>query len=139
MSNNTSSKSSVADNTHSDITNRQTVSINNPYVASYNSTSNRITKVTINESETVVEFKGNNKYYSWITIDPNTYILADGEKYKLKRADGIGISPNKTTFEAPNNDYYFKLVFPSLPITTNTFDLIESPDSEWKYYGVRIR
>ena len=108
-------------------------------MASYNSTSNSIVKVTADENKTIVEFKGNNENYSWITIDPNIYILADDKKYKLLQAEGIGISPNKTNFSTPNNDYYFKLVFPALPKSTSVFDIIETPDSEWKYYGIRIR
>lgn len=130
---------SKTNNLQPDVNNGQAVSINNPYVASYNSASNKITKVIANESETIVEFRGNNGYYSWISIDPNTYIVADGKKYKLQNAEGIGISPNKTNFSTPNNEYTFKLFFPPIPTATNSFDLIESPDSEWKYYGIRIR
>lgn len=138
-SNSTSSKSSAIYDTHSDTTTWQSVSISNPHVASYNSTSNSIVKVTADENKTIVEFKGNNENYSWITIDPNIYILADDKKYKLLQAEGIGISPNKTNFSTPNNDYHFKLVFPARPKSTSVFDIIETPDSEWKYYGIRIR
>lgn len=138
-SNKGSNKSSTKNQDHPIDTIGKSVTVYNPSVSSYNSTSNIITKVTANENETVVEFKGNNGYYSWITIDPNTYILADGKRYKLQRTEGIGISPNKTSFSKANTDYSFKLYFAPIPSSTTSFDLIESPDSDRKYYGIRIR
>lgn len=119
------------------------VVVNNPKVASTTSSRTFITKVIANDRETIIEFNGNNSsitsYYTWITISPNSYIMANGQKYKLKSAEGIGIDPKKTYFDKPNTDYTFKLIFPPIPLNVSSFDFIESPDSDWKFYGVKIR
>jgi len=119
------------------------VTINNPSVTSSTTSRLHITKVIANEKETMVEFRGNNNsltgYYTWVTISPYTYIMANGKRYTLKRSEGIAIDPKKTYFNHPNTDYTFKLIFPSIPPNVSSFDLIESQESEWKFYGVRIR
>lgn len=120
-----------------------TVTIQNPTITSSTASRTHITKVVATETETIVEFKGNNNsmdgYYTWVTISPYTYILANGKRYTLKGAEGIGVDPKKTYFNQPNTDYSFKLIFPPMPSNVTSFDLIESADSEWKFYGVRIR
>lgn len=65
--------------------------------------------------------------------------MANGQKYTLKSAEGIGIDPKKTYFNQPNTDYTFKLIFPPIQSNVSSFDFIESPDSDWKFYGVKIR
>lgn len=124
-------------------TSQNQVVVNNPSIASTTASRTRITKVTANEYETIIEFSGNNNsmtgYYSWVTISPQSYIMANGQKYTLTRAEGIGITPKKTYFNSPDTDYTFKLYFPAIPLNVSTFDFIESPESEWKFYGVRIR
>lgn len=119
------------------------VVVNNPTVTSTTASRTKITKVTANEKETIIEFSGNNAsltgYYEWITISPYAYIMANGQKYILKDAVNIGIDPHKTYFNQPNTEYTFSLIFPSLPLNVSSFDFIESPESDWKFYGVRIR
>lgn len=125
------------------INNAGPVTVNNPKVASTTANRTYITKVIANNSETLIEFQGNNNsmsgYYTWISISPNSYIIANGQRYNLVRAEGIGVEPTKTYFNNPNTNYSFKLYFPPLPQNTTTFDFIESLESEWKFYGVKIR
>lgn len=119
------------------------VVVNNPSISSTTANRTYITKVTANDRETIIEFKGNNNsmtgYYTWITISPYAYIMANGQRYTLKSAEGIGVDPKKTYFNQPNTDYTFKLIFPPIPSNVASFDFIESPDSDWKFYGVKIR
>ncbi len=127
----------------SSINNSESVTINNPSVASTTASRTYITRVISNNSETVIEFQGNNNsitgYYTWVSISPNSYIIANGQRYNLVKAEGIGVEPTKTYFNNPNTNYSFKLYFPPLPQNTSTFDFIESQESEWKFYGVKIR
>lgn len=117
--------------------------ITNPSVKSTTSSRTHIERVTINQFETKIEFKGNNSgltsYYTWVTISPDSYIIVNGQRYKMKRAEGIGISPNKTYFNSPNTDYTFILYFPAIPKSASSLDFIESDDSDWKFYGVKLK
>lgn len=119
------------------------VVVNNPSISSTTASRTRITKVIANKYETIIEFSGNNNsmtgYYTWVTISPQSYIMANGQRYTLTRAEGIGITPKKTYFNSANTDYTFKLYFPAIPLNVSFFDFIESTESEWKFYGVRIR
>ena len=68
-----------------------------------------------------------------------TYILVNGTKYTLTRTDGIEIAPEKTYFSYAGQDITFTLYFPPISDTATSIDLIESIDSEWKFYGIKIR
>ncbi len=123
--------------------NQEPVIVNNPTIASTTASRIHISKVIANETETIIEFSGNNNsmtgYYTWITISPNSYIMANGKKYTLTRAEGIGVDPQKTYFSRGNTDYIFKLYFPALPLNISSFDFIESNESDWKFYGIKLR
>lgn len=63
----------------------------------------------------------------------------NGTKYKLTRTDGIEMAPEKTYFSYAGQDITFTLYFPPIVDTVASIDLIESIDSEWKFYGIKIR
>lgn len=119
------------------------ISITDPSVRSATSSTTRIKNVTITDTETIIEFIGNNNsmtgYYTWITISPDSYIVVNGQRYRMKSADGIGVDPAKTYFNAPNTNYSFTLHFPAIPKTATSLDFIESDESDWKFYGVRLK
>lgn len=114
-----------------------------PYIDFCHSSSARIKKITITSKETIVEFSCNNVtqggYFQWINIDKNTYIVVDGKKYPLSRAEGIAVAPNKTNYSKIGETKYFKLIFPAIPKGTTSLDLVEPGDSEWKFYGVSLK
>lgn len=117
--------------------------VTNPTVRSTTASRTHIKNITISDTETKIEFEGNNNsmtgYYTWVTILPDSYIVVNGQRYRMKRAEGIGVSPAKTYFNNPNTNYNFTLYFPAIPKTATTLDFIESDDSEWKFYGVRLK
>ena len=119
------------------------ISITDPSVRSATSSTTRIKNVTITDTETIIEFIGNNNsmtgYYTWITISPDSYIVVNGQRYRMKSADGIGVDPAKTYFNAPNTNYSFTLHFPAIPKTATSLDFIESDERDWKFYGVRLK
>ena len=59
--------------------------------------------------------------------------------YTMTKAEGIEISPAKTNFSYSGQKLTFKLYFPSIPKDTKTFDLVENSDSEWRWYGIKLR
>lgn len=103
----------------------------------------KIKSVKLARDYTAIEITSNNQsgnsYYQWCNINRNTYILVNGTKYTLTRTDGIEIAPEKTYFSYAGQDLTFTLYFPPISDTATYIDLIESIDSEWKFYGIKIR
>lgn len=75
----------------------------------------------------------------WCNIDRNTYIMVDGKRYTMTKAEDIKIAPDKTYFSYPGQEITFTLYFPAIPSSATSMDLIESPNSSWKFYGIKIR
>jgi V8-like Glu-specific endopeptidase len=114
-----------------------------PYVDFAHCSYNRIKQVTITENETIIDFSCVNieedGYFEWISINKDTYIVYGDNKYKLKKAEGIEFAPNKTYYEKVGETKYFKLIFPAIPKSVTSFDLIEPGDSDWKFYGISLK
>lgn len=102
----------------------------------------KIERVQINFAQTIVHFEYDNSANrsGWVTISPNTYIISynTGKKYRLAKAEGIPIEPQKYNFSSPYERIRFKLIFPALPKGTTQFNLIESESSSWKFYGIKL-
>ena len=103
----------------------------------------RIKSVKLAKDYTAIEIISNNQsgnsYYQWCNIDRNTYILVNGIRYTLTRTDGIDIAPQKTYFSYAGQDITFTLYFPPISDNATSIDLIESADSDWKFYGIKIK
>jgi S1-C subfamily serine protease len=112
-----------------------------PSISNSYSNSTTINKVTLNADYTIVEITYTNRYSSggWCSIGKDTYISVGGKKYTMTKAEGIEISPAKTNFSYSGQKLTFKLYFPSIPKDTKTFDLVENSDSEWRWYGIKLR
>lgn len=130
-----------------DYSNNTTIShdktINNPIITTNCSWNTKVLSIRLSKDYTIVTLSDNNLtrdggYYSWMTIDPQTYILANGQKYKLIKAEGIALSPSLTYFSHAGETKTFTLYFPPIPQTTSSIDLIESMTSEWRFYGIKI-
>ncbi len=132
-------------NTHSDKTSYISgKTYNNPSIRTNCSNNTKILSVTLEGNRTIVKMSDNNRtrnggYYTWMTIDPNTYIKVNGKKYSLIRAEDIAISPNRTSFSYEGETKTFTLYFPAIPKTTTSMDLIESVSSEWQFYGIQLK
>lgn len=117
--------------------------ISYPSVRSSTAERTKIKSVTLGRDYTAVEITSNNLsgniYYQWCNIDRNTYILVNGIRYTMTKAEGIKIAPEKTYFSYAGQDITFTLYFPSVPTSAASMDLIESADSSWKFYGIKIR
>jgi hypothetical protein len=65
--------------------------------------------------------------------------MVDGKRYTMTKAEDIKIAPDKTYFSYPGQEITFTLYFPAIPSSATSMDLIESPNSLWKFYGIKIR
>ena len=57
----------------------------------------------------------------------------------MTKAEGIKIAPEKTYFTHTGENIAFTLYFPSIPESVTSINLIESIDSDWKFYDIKIR
>lgn len=116
---------------------------NHPQVTSKGDNKLTLISVTISPESTVLELSDNNSYnggyYQWFSISPDAYISVNGTKYKLRSAEGIALAPNVTYFSYANETKTFRLTFPPIPSNTTSFDFIESQDSQWKLFGIKLR
>lgn len=139
----TCSSSSTGGSSYSGNITSSSNTISYPSVRSSTTERARIKSVTLGRDYTAVEIISNNQsgssYYQWCNIDRNTYILVNGTRYTMTKAEGIKIAPDKTYFSYAGQDITFTLYFPSIPTSATSMDLIESADSEWKFYGIKIR
>ena len=89
----------------------------------------KVVSVSLQDNQTVLTLSDNNRtkdggHYSWITLDKNAYIVTNGQRYTLKRAEGIALSPDKTYFSFAGETKTFTLYFPPIPKTTTSIDFI---------------
>lgn len=115
-----------------------------PKVADNGDSRLKVTKVTLTDEETILEFFSDAKmsdsdgYYEWCCIDPNAYIIANGQRYTLTRAEGIEKSPGRTTYPKLTMSLDFKLYFPAIPKSTKVIDFSETGDSSWSVSGIEL-
>ena len=95
-----------------------------------------ILRVLIRESETQIDFgySADNIYSrgGWIRIDPNTHLKNQKTSniYKMVKAEGIPIAPEKTHFNTHTDWQFFTLFFEPLPLEDQIIDFIE-PEYEF--------
>ena len=107
--------------------------ISYPLVKSSTATQ-RIKTIIFSDIYTAIEIVLD-KELLWMKIDKNTYVVADGVNYYLKKADGIEVSPQKT--EHPKSGDTFTLYFAPITAYVWTIDLIE-PNSSWVWHGINV-
>lgn len=115
-----------------------------PKVSSRDDSKLYIEKVTLGANSTVLDMVSyNGALYQWCDISRNSYLMANGKKYNLTKADGIAYSPLHTDY--PNYEsghevsLHFKLYFPPLPKGTTSFDFSEGTSSGWNLSGVELK
>lgn len=101
-----------------------------------------ISKVELGRNYTILDMTSYNKgEWDWCRIDRGTYLLSNGKRYKLIKAEGIAYSPGYTYYpnyqSGKNVSVSFKLYFEPLPQGTSTFDFIETNDG-WQIEGVTL-
>ncbi len=115
----------------------------NPSIATTAASTLKILSVTLEDNRTVIRLSCNNRgengsYYAWVTLDPQTYIVANGQRYTLTKAEGIALTPNKTYYTYNGENKNFTLYFPAIPKSTTSIDLVENNESDWRFYGISL-
>lgn len=110
-----------------------------------NASDKRLTIKSVKHTNTYtsIQFTSNNFFndttvYEWCSIDKSSYIVANGKHYKMTKAIGINISPQKTYYPEDGN-ITFTLYFPPIPKNTKTIDFIEDEESDWNIYGISVK
>lgn len=106
-----------------------------------------ITKVHTDNSYTVVDFISfNNRETSYCGINKAAYLLVNGKRYLLQKAEGISYIPNHTEYpnwkSGEDVSLSFRLYFSPIPKGTTEFDFIEpngSQQSGWSGEGWALR
>lgn len=116
---------------------------NNPIVNRNMSHNLKVESVVVQDNQTILTLSDNNRtkdgYFQWFCLDKNAYIIANGQRYTLRRAEGIALSPDKTYFSYAGETKTFRLFFPAIPQNTTSIDFVESSDSEWQLYGIQLK
>lgn len=89
--------------------------------------------VAMTDSTTSLTFAATYPSGTWISIAPESYIEADGQRYALLSAAGIVPGEEHTMSEAACDT--FTLVFPAVPASTTTLDFSEG-EGGWAIYGI---
>jgi len=103
-----------------------------------------ITKIEINENNTIVYFKytAPSKYINggWVCADKN-FIIQDvktNKSYKLIKANNIPICPEHYNFQGKGQILEFSLYFEPIHNSANIIDVIEGVDGGFEFYGVNL-
>jgi hypothetical protein len=104
----------------------------------------RMKSIEISDEYTRIDFiyRSPDEYHNggWIEMDKNAYISPVGSttKYRLIRAIGIPIAPQKHFFKRKGEFYSYSLIFPALPAGTAKIDIIEkeAPGNYFNFYGI---
>ena len=100
----------------------QTKVVELPNVTFANSRTSEISKVTLSDTETVLDVGAFFTPGWWIRVVSDTYLLADGKKYMIRSSNGIELD---SLFWMPKSgEASFKLIFEPLPKNTQSFDFI---------------
>lgn len=120
------------------------IDVSNPQISIIpnNNKGLKINRVQITLAQTIIDLEYDNalNQSGWVCIDESTYIVSydTGKKYKMVKAEGISIDPQKHYFSSAYDKLNFRLIFPALPKTTTKFNLIENENSSWKFYGIKL-
>lgn len=101
-----------------------------------------VNSITLTPTETILDCSCKNPLAGgWMNISRDAHIRVSylEPKYKLLKTEGIAFAPDYTYFSYPNQTLRFKLYFPAIPTGAEMLDFIESPESGWKIFGLKIK
>ena len=105
-----------------------------------------ITKVKLENNFTIIDFISfNNRQNQYCGINKNSYLIVDGKKYNLLKAEGISYIPDHTDYpnyqSGSDVSLSFSLYFSPIPENTKSFDFIEGPTNydNWNGDGWQLR
>ena len=114
-----------------------------PYIKTATDKKLYVSKVSLNKDYTVLDMISyNGGEYQWCSIERNSYLLVNGKKYSLQKAENIAYSPSHTdypNYQSGNNvSLSFKLYFTPIPSNTTEIDFYESASEGWNIKGITL-
>ena len=120
-----------------------TQTIESPSIDSKANENIGILKIEKNSYNTIIHFvyQSDNQYVDggWFNINPEIKIKETGgyRTYKLIKAEGVKLAPEKTNCEYSGQIFSFRLIFPAIASDIYKFDIIECSTSNcFNFYGV---
>ena len=91
------------------------------------------------ETTIYLSFKASQSEYKsmWYSIDKDVVLQAAGRSYGILRTINCPYSPEQYIIEY-GETALFGLVFPAIPESVNTFDILEPGESGWKFKGIKL-
>lgn len=129
------------------VNNLHSQTIYNPSISRTDETTLSIDKVELSNNSTIIycTHKAPEGYQNggWVRIEPSIFLKeSNGQRrYKLLKAEGIPLSPNKFNYSYSGQTLSFRLIFPKIANDINLIDLIECPNDIncFNFYGIKIR
>ena len=116
-----------------------------PKVGSSDDFATRITRIETNKQYTIVSFKSvailDN---SWFQVNKEIFIQTDQSNahYGYVKAEGIKVTPERTTLKKAGDKLNFKIYFTKIPAQTKVLDVIEragkSEGTTFNFYNVNL-
>ena len=107
-----------------------------------------IMNIELNSKSTVISFvyQSDEKFVNggWFNISPNIQLIETQEngerrRFKLIKAEGVKLAPEKTYSEYAGQIFSFRLTFPPIDYDISKVDIIECPDDScFNFYGVSL-
>lgn len=93
-------------------------------------------RVALTDQYTIMEMVVDYGFYKSCSITKEKIAIYAGDsQYKLIKAEGIPLSPQKYTFGDKKN-LSFRLYFPPIPRNTKFFHMVENSEDGWKIYNI---
>jgi hypothetical protein len=108
----------------------------------------KMLRIILTQEFTQIDFGYTTPWYyekgGWIKIAPRTFIQAQDspEKYYLKKAVGIGLSPKRSNFKSTEDWQFFTLYFEPIPKMDCLLDMIEATNptsNDFNFYGIELK
>ena len=108
-----------------------------PLIETTNTHTIDIACVELTDTATIIRTDAYYHPHNWIRISSESYLQANGKKYKLTGAEGI--MPDSLFWMPDSGKAHFNLYFEPLPDGTQSFDFIESDcENCFKLYGIDL-
>ena len=108
-----------------------------PLVEATNTQTIDIARVELTDTATIIRTDAYYQPNYWICISSESYLRAEGKRYRLTGAEGI--TPDSLFWMPDSGKAHFTLRFEPLPAGTRSFDFIESDcDDCFKLYGIDL-
>jgi len=108
----------------------------------------KMLRIILTQEFTQIDFGYTTPWYyekgGWIKIAPRTFLQAQDlpEKYYLKKAIGIGLSPKRSNFKSTEDWQFFTLYFEPIPQVDCIVNMIEAEKpttNDFNYYGIALK